>query len=300
MKLETIFERSTLQVSPRLVVFALLSLVIHCQSVSAAETEPDKSIVEEESTLKTLRKKVRMRTFTEFMTPAIDNHQNYIPWEDGSALLPTNTFNIVWVDYEIAKDTKIVYHQRFNMNYAASPRGEGVHTVFRNPRIALRRMNVFNVPNLNTMYDVYIQPGLAPESELAGRNLEFGFRTNTSYSIPRSRFTIGAYSEFTTAICFNKPGPQGSSNAYGWLMPWASYDLNKTFSTQHYATVSFQHIRETQGIVHDYPMPLNVQNGIGINISENIWAALLLNNYLNTKPTLANTWASAWLVLSLL
>ena len=83
-------------------------------------------------------------------------------------------------------------------------------------------------------------------------------------------------------------------------MPWASYDLNKTFSTQHYMTVSFQHVRETQGIQPDYPMPFNIQNGIGMNVTNKVWAAAFINNYLNTLPTLENTWASLWVALEIL
>jgi hypothetical protein len=282
----------------------LLAATFAAINPAAAESDIQESIASEEPSFwSKARKKIRSRTFTEFMTPAVDNHGGYIPLENGDPLLPANAFNIIWADYEIAKDTKIVYWQRSNLNFAPTPTSGGAHVslVPRNPRFALRKVNVFDVPNLSTTYDVYIQPGLAPEAASGGRDLEFGFRTATSYSIPGSRWSLGAISETTVAPLFRDANPRaGSSNFYGWLMSWASYDLSKTFSTQHYVTVSFQHVREKQWIEADYPMPLAMQNGFGVNISESVWAAAFINNYLNTLPTLANTWASVWLAVTFL
>ncbi len=283
-------------------VFLLIGLLFTpFQSPSCAEElRCSAPVKKEDSAWKLIRKKTRARTFTEFMTPALDNHGNSIPYENGGQLGPTNTANIVWVDYEIAENTKLVYHQRFAMTYASTATDPAFSTVFRNPRFALRKVNVFKVPNLTTTYDLYFQPGLAREAERAGRDLEFGFRTVTYYLIPRSKVTLGAITEFTLARSNQLNAPHGSANLYSWLMPNASYELNKIFSTQHYLTLSFQHTRGTQGLQYDYPMPFNIQNGIGVNISENIWAAAFINNYLNTAPTWSNTWASLWLSLILL
>ncbi len=262
-------------------------------SLETSETEATQSEWQK------IRQKIRIRSFTEFMTPAFDNHSNSIPYEDGSKLLPTNTFNLAWIDYEIAPDLKIVYYQRLNINFADSEKRQAVNAVPRNPRFALRKVNVFNISHLTTSYDFYVQPGLAPEANGAGRNLEFGIRTATSYAFPRSKWSVGATSETTVAFSF-KPAPEGSSSFYGWLLPWASYELSSVFSTQHYLSASFQHIRGTFGIQPDYPMPLAIQNGIGINLSETIWASVFLNNYINTLPTLANTWMSVWLSVNIL
>lgn len=267
----------------------------------ADDSEPQISITQEEkSTQGSILNKIRLRSFSEYMTPAFDNHENYIPYGDGSKLLPTNLFNIVWIDYEIAKDVKVVYWQRSNTNFASSDKGENFSFVPRNPRFALRKVNVFNNPNLTTTYDIYFQPGLAPEGNGAGRNFEFGFRTATSYAFPSSKWSIGAITETTGAIANAPSGPEGSSNLYGWAMPWTSYELNKIFSTQHYMSVAFQHVRGTTGIEPDYPMPFNMQNGIGVNVSEQVWLAAFINNYLNRTPTLANTWVSVWLSLTAL
>ena len=235
------------------------------------------------------------------MTPSITGGTGSIPWEDGKALLPTNLLNIVWADYEIAKDIRVGYWQRMNVNLISSPRGNGVHTVMRNPRFAIRKLNVYNVVGLNTIYDFYVQPGFAPESrpDAMGRSLEFGFRTSHAYPIPASRFNVGLVTEVTKAFSFNG---DPVANVYGWAMPWTSYDLSKTFSTQHIMSVSFQQLSKDPWyrVVHDYPMPLAIQNGIGINLSENISTSLLVNNYLNTAPTLKNTWASLWLMMTIL
>ena len=222
--------------------------IVQGSTVRADDSNSQTSVAtEEESTFATIRKKVRLRSFTEYMTPAFNNNQNYIPYGNGDALLPTNAFNIIWIDYEIAKDVKVVYWQRSNTNFASSARGENVSFVPRNPRFALRKVNVFNVPNLTTTYDIYFQPGLAYEGNGAGRNYEFGFRTATSYAIPASKWSIGATTEFTGAIGTVSKLPSSSSNLYGWAMPWTSYELSKIFSTQHYMTVSFQHLRGTPG-----------------------------------------------------
>jgi hypothetical protein len=84
-------------------------------------------------------------------------------------------------------------------------------------------------------------------------------------------------------------------------MPWASYDINPTFSTQHYCIVNFEHQRgkALHRFDWDYPMPY-IQNGLGINVSKVVWTSIFLNNYVNTAPTLKNTWASVWLSLTLL
>jgi hypothetical protein len=247
-----------------------------------------------------IQEKIRVRTFSEFMAPAIQGNSGSVPDTDGSRLMSTNTFNIAWMDYEIAKDWKIVYWQRFIVNFA-SPAGDfNLSTYTRNPRFAIRRVNFFSNPNISSTYDLYIQPGLGDEAapSAAGRTVEGGFRTNTSYVVPRSKWNIGAITEFT--VSYSKTNTT-DANIYGWAMPWMSYDLTPTFSTQHYATINFQHLRgkNIDRIDWDYPMPYT-QNGIGINVSKVVWASIFINNYLTTAPTLKNTWASLWIALTLL
>lgn len=260
-----------------------------------ASTDSEKSVESEKSTWEVVKERVRVRAFTEFMTPAFDGNPKSVPTPEGKSLMATNTFTSAWTDYEFAKDWRALYWQRVNVNFAGAPTANGMNVVARNPRFALRRTSVFNVPNLSTTYDIYIQPGLAPEATTAGRTFEGGFRTNTSYVVPHSILSFGAITEFTLSYS-NQGGP--GPDWYGWAMPWVSVEISKVFSTQHYATVNFMHERNG-GLVYDLPMPY-IQNGIGINISKEVWTAVFLNNYLVAAPQANNTWMSVWLSLSFL
>lgn len=244
----------------------------------------------------TFKQRARIRTFSEFMTPSTNNHDYAVPNPDGTELNPTNIFSIAWMDYEVAEDTKVVYWQRFNTYLPQTPTAGAFDTVLRNPRFALRKVNVFKNPNLTTTYDLYVQPGMAPEASLSGRTFEFGFRSSTSYAFPKSKWNVGLITESTISISDHATR---SANFYGWLMPWTSYDLSKTVATQHYFSLNFEHLRGTQGLQLDTPMPY-IQNGIGLNFSPEIFAAVFINNYVQALPTLANTWASVWLSLSIL
>lgn len=253
---------------------------------------------------KSVRDKLRFRTFTEFMTPAVSQGDLNVPDRDQPGLMPTNLFNIIWADYEIAKDTKIVYWQRLIL----FPAADGVHPGFqalpRNPRFAVRRVNLFNSSAVATTYDLYFQPGLAPEADAKGRNVETGFRTNTSYSVPTSRISLGMVTETTFSLStqpeFEFAAHRSeTSNFYGWLMPWASYNLTQALATQHYVTLNYQHNRGTSGLQWDYPLPY-MQNGIGMDLTKQIWAAVFLNNYVGVTPTLSNSWASLWLSMVIL
>jgi hypothetical protein len=278
---------------------ALICMSIHTRAYADDVAEINTTTQEEKTTWQALRSKTRMRTFSEFMTPAIDGDGKSVPETDGTAYAPTNTFNIAWVDYEIFKDWRIAYWQRFSVNFASTNNGSGVHTWARNPRFALRRTNVFNNPNITTTYDVYFQPGFAREGETRNRNLEGGFRTATSYVFPKSRWSIGAITEFT--LSYASENIKSDNNMYGWVMPWASYELNSMFSTQHYFTLNFKHERPkpASDLSLDDPFPY-IQNGIGMNVTKSIWAAAFINNYIGPTPSLRNTWASLWLSMTFL
>jgi hypothetical protein len=276
-------------------------IVIWTSGSAMADSESPGSVSQETSTWQLIKSKLRFRTFTEFMAPAaLSNSPTQIPEPDGSSAAPTNVFNIAWMDYEIAENYRILYWQRFTVNLASGGALTGVNTIARNPRFALRRTNVFSNPNISSTYDIYIQPGITPEAISAGRNFEFGFRTNTSYSAPSSRLSFGAITEFTVSLS-SKSGPSDRANIYGWAMPWVSYKLNKLFSTEHYLTINFQHKegKPLQSIELDTYLPY-IQNGIGITLSEQFWAAVFVNNYLIAPPSLQNTWASVWLAMNIL
>ena len=171
-------------------------------------------------------------------------------------------------------------------------------TVPRNPRIGLRRTQLFNVPNLATTYDIYLQPGIAPEGLQAGRLLEMGFRANTAYSIPHTRLSVGAVVEANAELA---RGPKMDTPFYGWIMPWISYEINSTFSTQHCAAVNFMHTQGTPWMKLDWDLPMPyTQNGVGIVLSKTAWMAVFLNNYLMKTPTLQNTWGSVWFTLEVI
>lgn len=278
----------------RIVVLSTILTGMLNSSLSRAETENNSNSHQAKTTLQVIQDRLRVRTFSEIMSPAFQGNPTSVPDEDGSTILPTNAFNIAWMDYEVAKDWRVVYWQRFNVNFASTSQGNGLHTVARNPRFALRRTNLFSNPNISSTYDIYIQPGLAPEATTAGRTVEGGFRTNTSYTFPKSRWSMGAITEFTLS-------KDTAASYYGWIMSWASYDLNPTFSTQHYITVNFlnQKSKAAHHLDWDAPMPF-MQNGIGVNVSKSIWTSFFINNYLMTAPTLKNTWASMWVAFTFL
>lgn len=279
---------------------AILALAVSslCGHPVYAGDVPVSQVTEEPSFWQGVRKRIRARTFTEMMTPAIDSSKGQIPDNDGSPFAPMNAFNILWTDYEFADDLRIVYWQRVMVNIVGTSTHGPMDFTPRNPRFALRKTKFFDNKNLSTTYDLYVQPGLASEATNAGRTFEFGFRTASSYSFPGSRFSIGMITEMTGVYSkFDMPG----ANFYGWFMPWMSYDLNKTFSTQHYVTLNYQHMRgdHWSKFQYDYPMPY-MQNGIGMSISKNVWASVFINNYITAPPTLKNTWASLWLSLEIL
>ena len=278
-----------------LLIFALLS---SNSSVFADEVPVSESTSTRESTWHLLKEKLRIRTFTEVMSPAFQEHGTSVPDLNGTDLAPTNLFTIAWADYEITPNYRVFFWQRFMLFLANDPTTSAGSISPRNPRFGIRRTNLFKNPNISTTYDLYVQPGLAPESMSQGRSLEVGFRTNTSYTIPNSKWSIGEVTELNAS--FSDHGGPGS-NAYGWSMSWASYEFSKPFATEHFLTFNFMQQRgdSWSQIQWDYPKPY-IQNGIGVNVTDKVWAALFLNNYILEAPTLGNTWTSFWLSLEFL
>lgn len=272
----------------------LAILSIYCSAIELQAAEPENPPAE--STFDFIKSRIRMRTFTEFMTPGFQDNPSSVPHSNGSQLLPTNTFNIAWIDYKIAENYYILYWQRAVLTLASIGQ-QGMNITPRNPRFALRRTQIFNVPNLSTTYDFYIQPGLAPEATTAGRKLEVGFRTSTAYSFPSSKWSIGMVTEFTTA--YSAGTQEGGADVYGWLMPWVNYSFSSVLSAQLYLPYNFQHIRRNAwyDFELDTPHPYS-QAGLGVNFSDSVSASFLLNTYLNVTPTLKTSWASVWLSIA--
>jgi len=276
------------------------ALIAHTQTW--ADPSMTLSATEEPSTWQLIQSKLRAGTFTEFMTPAafsIDSLK--IPNTDGSGIAPSNVYTDAWAGYEFAPNYELLYWQRFTVNLQSNNPYPGVHALARNPRFALRRTHVFNNPSISSIYDIYIQPGVAPEATLEGRSFEIGCRTFTNYNFPSSRLSVGAATEFTVSLSSSTSPITDRADIYGWAMPWLEYKLSKFFSTEHFVTVNYQHKQGTPWSSFDLDAYLPfIQNGIGITFSDQLWAAVLINNYLIVAPSLQNTWASVWIMVSLL
>src|SRR5690348_12102183 len=65
-----------------------------------------------DSTWLKIRSKIRMRYFSETMTPALRGNMSSVPLADGSEYTPASFFNTLWADYEFAPNYRIVYWQR--------------------------------------------------------------------------------------------------------------------------------------------------------------------------------------------
>lgn len=266
--------------------YFLLSILgfLLCQGIlgHAVDALADDVAVTEKSTFSTLKSKVRSAVWAEYMTP------NY-----SSTQFPPS-YAIAWLDYDIGKDFKVLYWQR-SFIFANTPTGfQGVQFEVRNPRFALRKINVIQIPNLSSTYDLYVQPGLGNEANRGGRHIEVGFRTNHSYAIPHSKWSTGMTTEVTSATSFFSD--LRGANLYGWVMPWFNYEINKTFSTQHYFAYNFQHYRTKPWnvISLDEPFPY-IQNGVGINITDKVSTTLLINHSTLKPLALGNLWASLWM-----
>lgn len=243
-------------------------------------------------------KKLQIRNFTEFMTPALRGKSSSIPNSDGSEFIPTALFNIFTADYEIAPNYRILYYQRVFLLLSSSATLQGGSIFGRDPRFALRRSQVFDVPNLNTAIDLYFQPGVSNNQISGGNNFEVGFRTNAAYAPPGTRWGFGMIQEFTSGYLDASGSGQ---RAYGWFMPWVSYDLSQRFSLQHYSNLAFKNPRNLSWTEFQWDdQPPFMQNGLNFSLTKSVTTSLFLNNYLRVKPTLSNTWASLWLSITFL
>lgn len=256
-----------------------------------------------------VKEKLKVGVFTEFMSPSLDNRNGSILFPDSTEWNPTNAFSIFWATYDIGEELKLVYFQRllsfFTTNDYLNPGSssqlgqQGMSIVPLNPRFAIRRTNLFKISGLKNAYDLYVQPGVTPGAINIGNTVELGFRTSQFYSIPQSSWTIGGMSEFTV-LFYNKSGAGNDISA--WAMPMASYNINKTFATQHWVTVPFRHERDTSLFNFEWGNPKMpfIQNGISANVTEWLWTSVFINNYLLIAPTLRTTWFSLWVTASIL
>lgn len=237
---------------------------------------------------------IRMRNFVEFMSPGLSRSESSVPHYAGGPLVPAFLSGIFWTDYEFATDLKLLYFQKYTLDFSGASTPSGVGGRFLDPRFAVRASQVFKVTGMDTDYDLFVQPGVtAGFMPQPGRSFDVGIRTNTQYSIPASRFSVGAIAELTTT--FYSEASQGADLS-GLFVPWVSYQLSQKFFTQHYVVAPFKHRQgdRLDDLRWDITGMPYVQNGVGVSVGESTFVAVLLNNYLLTTPTLENTWASLW------
>jgi hypothetical protein len=231
-----------------------------------------------------LKGKIRIQNYSEFMSPALSGSS--IPGPRGERLAPALIDSRIWMDYKLTHKLRMFYWQR----YFIFPFND--YSIY-DPRIGLRLTDLIGIQGISTTYDIYILPGLSKLADAAGRYFEVGFRTNTAYRLPESRWDLGFVSELNAS--FYRSGMQGKS-VWGVLAPYVSYTLSQKFSTQHWFMFPVKYENETLGWdVTGMPF---VQNGIGWAASNEIWLGVFLNNYLATKPSLENSWVSVWLNLT--
>jgi len=51
---------------------------------------------------------LRVRSFTEWMSPALTQNGSSVPNEQGTPLTPTHSFNILWADYTLSQNFKLL------------------------------------------------------------------------------------------------------------------------------------------------------------------------------------------------
>lgn len=261
----------------------------------------------EETSWSLIRKKLQAADLSELSFPAFQGI-NAIPNPDNSANDSANWYHILWVSYDIAPHYKIIYWQRTFLLLSSYESNQGMKLLPREPRFAIRRTELIDVPHLKSSLDLYLQPSLFTNERSSRNNLEIGIRFSGSYTAPTSRWSFGLLADLTSA--YQDSNGKGAKGKIG-LAPWVSYGFNSVFSTQHTGNLSFVNVRTKQiesspsepvsnGFDFNWGDQPSVQNGIAANLSESTSVSVLLNTYLTTLPTLKNSWASLQLSIQLL
>lgn len=281
--------------------FSFLAITLAAVSVQADSSEPvleaTSETTSELNTFDGIKSKTRIRWWSEYMTPTFANIPHSSAESEDYYQFPPS-YAIAWADFEIGKDTKLLYWQRAFV-FVNNPNGfQGVDVTPRNPRFALRKTNVIPVQNLSTTFDFYVQLGLGKEANRAGRNFEVGFRTSSSYAFPKSNWSVGLTTEVTGA--YSKFDDGRGADLYGWVGPWASYEISETFSTIHAWLYNFQHVRgQPIGLQIDTPMPY-MQNGFNVSVNKDATVSFLINHYTQELFAWRATSGSVWLSYNLL
>jgi hypothetical protein len=274
---------------------ALLAVSVSIGGASALAAEGKTEV--KKSTWEQIVSKIRMRTFSEVMSPSFSDSSS-VPTSDGKQLDPVNMFNIAWVDYEFAKDWRALYFQRFVFNFTANEANpQGFGGVFLDPRFGIRRTNAIPIQGFNSTWDLYVQPGVSPGSLAAGRILDVGLQMSNSYTIPKTKLTLGLLSDIRGSAY--REGGSGNDFAFT-AAPWVSYEILPWLSTQHWFFSPIRHAKGADQISWNYPGAAMMQNGLGFQLGSRVWTAVMVNNYLTEVPTLNNTWFSLWMTVTIL
>ncbi len=184
----------------------------------AAETENSikPKTESQKSTLQRIWEKTRVRHFSEFMTPPVEFKGQSVLGPDGAPVDPMNIFNIFWVDYEFAKDFRVLYFQRIPFNLVETSAGPGPDITFSDPRFALR-VSSFLPEVVRSQVDFYAQPGWSRGSSNIGRWVEPGMQVNLSWTPKHEKFTVGLLADLRFTIF--KDTEAGQQNMYGFAAP---------------------------------------------------------------------------------
>jgi glutamate carboxypeptidase len=238
-------------------------------------------------------RRYQVRSFNEVMFPSLGNNNRFVPKPGGLSFVPAFFAGQVRLDAEIAPHYRVFYLQK---GLAIYPQQEGAEPTGRllDPRLGLRRTEVFSVPNLTTGFDLFVQPGLAQAFiRQPNRILDLGMRLENRYEFPASNWNIGGNFEFVTTF-FNQPTE--AADISGTLALYSSYRISRLFATQHWITSFYKHQSGDPLLKFSWDitgMPY-FQNGISVTPTKECALSLLLNHYAFELPSLPSMWISLW------
>lgn len=269
-------------------VTALMGVCLIAQSTAHASSFTD------------IRDRFRIRTFTEIMGPAFKGNPASVPDPKGDQLDPINAFNIITVDYLIKGNMRLLYLQRIPWMMSTNTLSTGHDLSFWDPRLGLRLVNPFKVEGLSQTLDFYTQIPTSERTSLRAGMGDIGIQTSTSYLLS-PKWTIGIITDTRGMFYTEKANGRGSRFSF-FAGPWISYNLTPKLSTQHWVWMAGYIGRgDDKSLNWDYPGNPFTQNGLGYSLTDRIWVALFINNYLRGPSIrLESTWTSLWISMSIL
>ena len=269
-----------------------LKIFIFCQILSTTLCQADSSV----SPLSYVKpsETLRIRGFSEMMLPALQGTGGFVPKPQGRPFVPPFLSAQIGVDFEVLPNLRAFYLQKGLLIWPKISGGPfGGRPL--DPRVGVRKTQVFEVQNLTSEYDFFIQPGLySAFVTQPGRSFDLGIRLSHRYSILNTNLTVGL--NFEAVYTFYRE-QSSSSDLTGVLAPWASYSLSQKFSTQHWIYGFYRHMRHTPISQFEWDiteMPY-IQNGITFRASESVQISGLVNCYLLEVPKLNTLWSSIWI-----